>query len=59
KTVNIGGNIANASLVIDLPLATLVMVILTIPALIRGELKRWQGISLLAMYAGFCVFQFI
>ncbi|MBR4719872.1 MAG: calcium/sodium antiporter [Lachnospiraceae bacterium] len=59
KTVNIGGNIANASLVIDLPLATLVMVILTIPALIKGELKRWQGISLLAMYAGFCAFQFM
>lgn len=58
KTVNIGGNLANASLVIDLPLATLVMVILTIPALIKGELKRWQGISLLAMYAAFCVFQF-
>lgn len=59
KTVNIGGSLANASLVIDLPLATLVMVILTVPALLRGELKRWQGISLLAMYASFCVFQFI
>ena len=59
KTVDIGGNLMNASLVIDLPVSTLVMVILTIPALIRGELKRWQGISLLAIYAGFCVFQFM
>ena len=59
KTVNIGNSVANASLVIDLPLATLVMVILTIPAIIRGELKRWQGVTLLAMYAGFCIFQFM
>lgn len=59
KTVNIGGNLMNASLVIDLPVATLVMVILTIPALVKGELKRWQGISLLAIYAGFCAFQFM
>ena len=59
KTVNIGGSLANASLVIDLPVAPLVMVILTIPALVKGELKRWQGISLLAIYAGFCAFQFM
>lgn len=59
KTVNIAGNIANASLVIDLPLSAMVMAILTIPALIKGELKRWQGVLLLVMYAGFCVFQFV
>lgn len=59
KTVNIGGNLMNASLVIDLPVSTMVMVILTIPALVKGELKRWQGISLLATYAGFCAFQFM
>lgn len=59
KTVNIGGNLMNASLVIDLPVSTMVMVILTIPALVKGELKRWQGISLLAIYAGFCAFQFM
>ena len=59
KTVNIAGNIANASLVIDLPLATLVMAVLTIPALIKGELKRWQGILLLVTYACFCIFQFV
>ena len=59
KTVNIAGNIANASLVIDLPLATLVMAVLTIPALIKGELKRWQGILLLITYACFCIFQFV
>ena len=28
-------------------------------ALICGKLSRVQGISLLAMYAAFCVFQFV
>ena len=36
-----------------------VMAILTVPSLIRGKLSRVQGISLLAMYAAFCVFQFV
>ena len=49
----------NASLVIDIPLVFIVMGILTIPALIKGRLSRWQGISLLAIYAGYCVFQFV
>ncbi len=48
----------NASLVVDLPLMVLVMGFLTIPALVRGKLSRWQGVGLLAVYAGFCVFQF-
>lgn len=59
KTVNVFGNIANASLVVDLPLSAAVMAVLTIPALISGQLKRWQGIVLLVTYAGFCVFQFM
>lgn len=59
KTVNIAGNIANASLVIDLPLSAMVMAILTIPALITGKLKRWQGVVLLVTYASFCAFQFV
>ena len=48
----------NASLVVDLPLMVLVMVLLTLPALLRGKLSRWQGIALLLIYAGFCWFQF-
>ena len=48
----------NASLVVDLPLMVLVMAFLTLPALVRGKLSRWQGVTLLAVYAGFCVFQF-
>ena len=48
----------NASLVIDAPVMLGVMLILTVPALIRGKMARWQGILLLAVYAAFCVFQF-
>lgn len=48
----------NASLVVDSPLMLAVMLIMTVPALIRGKLSRVQGIVLLALYAAFCVFQF-
>ena len=48
----------NASLVIDIPLVFIVMGLMTIPALIKGKLSRWQGITLLCIYAAFCVFQF-
>ena len=49
----------NTSLVVDIPLMLAVMLILTVPALIRGKLARWQGILLLSLYAAFCVFQFV
>lgn len=49
----------NASLVVDIPVMLFVMAFLTIPALIRGKLSRAQGITLLAVYAAFCVFQFV
>lgn len=49
----------NASLILDIPLMLIVMLILTIPALIRGKLSRFQGILLLILYAAFCVVQFI
>ena len=58
RMLNIGSNTVNASLVVDLPVSALVMLILTIPALVKGELKRWQGIVLLATYAAFSIFQF-
>ncbi|MCD8012471.1 MAG: calcium/sodium antiporter [Lachnospiraceae bacterium] len=48
----------NASLVLDLPVMFAVMLILTIPALVRGKLSRIQGIVLLAIYVGYCVIQF-
>ena len=49
----------NASLVVDMPVMLGVMLILTVPALARGKLSRCQGVLLLALYAGFCAFQFI
>ena len=49
----------NASLVIDIPVMFAVMLLMTVPALIKGKLSRWQGISLLAIYAAFCTLQFV
>ena len=48
----------NASLVLDIPLMLIVMLLLTVPALTRKKLDRWQGIMLLCIYAAFCLFQF-
>ena len=48
----------NASLVMDLPVMFAVMLLLTVPALLKGKLSRLQGIVLLAIYAAFCVIQF-
>lgn len=48
-----------ASLVLDIPVMLGVMLILTVPALIRKKLSRVQGIILLAIYAAFCVMQFV
>ena len=53
----IGG--MNASLVVDIPVMFIVMLLLSVPALKKGKLARWQGIALLAIYAAFCVFQFV
>lgn len=49
----------NSSLLVDIPVMLFVMLFLTIPALIRGKLSRVQGVVLLAVYAAFCVFQFV
>lgn len=48
----------NASLILDIPLMVTVMLILTLPALITKRMKRWQGITLLSLYAAFCLIQF-
>ncbi len=53
----IGGVVT--SLLIDIPVMFFVMAFLTLPALKRGKLSRWQGIILLAVYAAFCLIQFI
>ena len=48
----------NASLVLEFPVMFAVMLLLTVPALIKGRLSRPQGIALLCIYAAFCVVQF-
>lgn len=59
--VPVGNTVAgmNASLVVDIPVMFLVMIILTIPSLIRGKLSRIQGILLLGIYVSYCIFQFV
>ena len=52
----IGG--LNASLVLDIPLMFFVMAFLTLPAILRGKLRRWQGVTLLCVYAAYIGFQF-
>ena len=49
----------NSSLIIDIPVMLAVMLILTVPTLIKEKLSRWQGISLLGIYVAFCVLQFV
>lgn len=49
----------NASLVLDLPLMVAVMLLMTVPPLVKGKLYRWQGILLLVIYAAYCTFQFV
>lgn len=48
----------NASLVLEIPLMIAVMLILTLPALLRGKLSRAQGILMLLIYVAFCAVQF-
>lgn len=48
----------NASLLVDIPVVFFVSFVMILPALIKGKLYRWQGITLLLTYAAYCVFQF-
>ena len=47
------------SLTVDIPLMLDVMAVMTVPALVRGKLSRWQGVLLLLSYAAYCVFLFV
>ena len=48
-----------STVLIDMPLALLVMAVLLIPILIRKKSSRVQGIALLVIYAAYCVASFI
>ncbi len=49
----------NTSFVIEIPVMLAVMLLMCLPALSKGRVYRWQGITLLLIYAAFCAFQFI
>ena len=49
----------NASLVVDMPVMWIVSILLCLPSMINGEVKRWQGITMLAIYTAFTLFQFV
>ena len=47
----------NTSQLIEIPLMVAVMALMTLPALKKGKLGRWQGVSLLGIYAAFVTLQ--
>lgn len=49
----------NSSLVLDIPVMLGVMLILTVPTLIKQKLSRWQGILLLGIYVSYTALLFI
>ena len=47
----------NTSQLIEIPLMVGVMALMTLPALAKGKLGRWQGVTLLCIYAAFVTLQ--
>ncbi len=47
----------NTSQLIEIPLMVGVMALMTLPALVKGKLRRWQGVVLLCLYIAFVVMQ--
>lgn len=47
----------NTSQLIEIPLMVSVMALMTIPALVKEKLQRWQGVTLLGIYLSFVVLQ--
>ena len=47
----------NTSQLIEIPLMVAVMALMTLPALFKGKLRRWQGVALLGIYAAFVALQ--
>lgn len=47
----------NTSKVLELPLMVGVMALMTLPAVFRRKLYRWQGVTLLGIYVAFVVLQ--
>ncbi len=53
----IGG--VNSSLVLDIPIMLAVMLIMTVPTMIKQKLSRWQGILLLGIYFSYITLLFV
>ena len=47
----------NTSQIFEIPVMVGVMALMTLPALFKGKLSRWQGVALLGIYAAFVVLQ--
>lgn len=47
----------NTSQLFEIPVMVAVMALMTLPALFKGKLRRWQGITLLGIYAAFVTLQ--
>ncbi len=47
----------NTSQLFEIPVMVAVMALMTLPALFKGKLRRWQGITLLGIYAAFVALQ--
>ena len=47
----------NTSQLFEIPTMVGVMALMTLPALFKGKLSRWQGVALLSIYAAFVVLQ--
>lgn len=47
----------NTSQLIEIPVMIAVMALMTLPAIFKGKLRRWQGVTLLGIYLAFVVLQ--
>ncbi len=47
----------NTSQLFEIPLMIGVMALMTLPALFKGKLSRWQGVTLLTIYSAFVLLQ--
>ena len=47
----------NTSQIMEIPLMVAVMALMTLPALFKGKLRRWQGVALLGIYVAFVTVQ--
>ena len=47
----------NTSRLVEIPLMVSVMALMTVPALCKGKLRRWQGVTLLGVYVAFVILQ--